>query len=181
MSLQLGQEKSLCVPPTIPMNLGAGKRLNQQMPNGLQADSKQLGTAAAPSSPKPTIWQRSQTDVGLQTEDQQSPLRSLGTNQPLRVFAQIGEAGWGTGFWLDSSASSSWTALDWNTTYIRRLTQSGPQNREELICGPWKQRETENAKGFAGTMPVSYCLWSHQRSPSVLLLTVNLLKNYSTE
>lgn len=92
MSLQLGQEKSLCVPPTIPMNLGAGKRLNQQMPNGLQADSKQLGTAAAPSSPKPTIWQRSQTDVGLQTEDQQSPLRSLGTNQPLRVFAQIGES-----------------------------------------------------------------------------------------
>ena len=94
MSLQLGQEKSLCIPPTIPMNLGAGKKTEPADAKqwGLQTDSKQLGTTAAPSSPQPTTWQRSQTDVGLQTEDQQSPLRSLGTNQLLRVSTQVGES-----------------------------------------------------------------------------------------
>ena len=94
MSLQLGQEKSLCIPPTIPTNLGAGQKTEPADAKqwGLQTDSKQLGTTAAPSSPQPTTWQRSQTDVGLQTEDQQSPLRSLGTNQLLRVSTQVGES-----------------------------------------------------------------------------------------
>ena len=110
MSLQLGREKSLCVPPTIPMNLGTGKRLSQQTPNngGCRLIPNKWGTAAATSSSQRAIWERFQTNVELQTKCQQFPLWSLGTNQPLSFSTQVGE------LWSEQRArglGSGWTHL----------------------------------------------------------------------
>ena len=110
MSLQLGQEKSLCVPPTVPMNLGTGKKTEPADPKrwGLQTDSKQMRNHSCYQQFPACNLGKMSNKLELQTKCQQFPLWSLGTNQPLSFSTQVRE------LWSEQRArglGSGWTHL----------------------------------------------------------------------
>ena len=98
------------VPPTVPMNLGTGKKTEPADPKqwGLQTDSKQMRNHSCYQQFPACNLGKMSNKLELQTKCQQFPLWSLGTNQPLSFSTQVRE------LWSEQRArglGSGWTHL----------------------------------------------------------------------
>lgn len=162
MLLQLGQGKSLCAPPTIPMELGTGKKIEPADPKqwGLQTDSKQMRSCSCHQQfPTWNLGKDSKQIWNCRPNHQQFPVWNLGTNQQLGFSAQVGE------LWSEPRArglGSGWNHLvaQADLCQIGKSIRSGAWHREwsselrRTYSQPLETtRETQNSKEFSGTMP----------------------------